>query len=170
MPTLAAIVPQGKPRDGSVDLVAISKDPEWLARITDLRRDCTQLADEKVSIAQQVRAPVVAQALMRVRVSRASRQIVGTVVGARVARSAHPSPLSPPAARRREQAYDVIDAHIQKLDADLLAFEEALRRAGQLNRRDGAEPSRGRLRRYWQAAEGLGTPSVATNVLVAPRG
>lgn len=47
--------PQGKPRDGSVDLVALSKDPEWLARITDLRRDCTQLADEKVSIAQQVR-------------------------------------------------------------------------------------------------------------------
>jgi hypothetical protein len=46
----------GQPRDGSVDLAALVGDQKpWLERIAALKQEVSQLADDKVSLAQQVR-------------------------------------------------------------------------------------------------------------------
>jgi hypothetical protein len=44
---------KNSPRDGSVNLQEVSDDPAARQRISTLRQECQQLADEKVLIAQR---------------------------------------------------------------------------------------------------------------------
>jgi hypothetical protein len=87
----------GQPRDGSVDLAALVGDQKpWLERIAALKREVSQLADEKVALAQQVRASV-ASRLHRELEPEVDRDSVGTdrgVNGARAGRgNSRPWPL-----------------------------------------------------------------------------
>lgn len=48
--SIALSVEQGQPRDGSVNLRELVEDAPAMERIKALRKDCQQLADEKVQV------------------------------------------------------------------------------------------------------------------------
>jgi hypothetical protein len=77
----------GKPKDGSVPLGELAADPAGLERIKALRRECAQLGEEKVALAQQ--------------------------------------------------AFELVEGHIARLDGDLSVFTEHLRVTGQIPRGGG---------------------------------